>query len=82
MHNFTANVECPITKYANHSGHAVQGMKCLALSKTGIAISNPTRGMYVCVNLFCVYVVLYRQRPCDWVIPRPGSPTDCLRLRK
>jgi hypothetical protein len=36
--------------------------------------SNTTQGMNVCV---CVYSV-FRQRPCDGLIPRPRSPTDCV----
>jgi hypothetical protein len=32
---------------------------------TEIMGSNPTRGMDVCVRLFCVCVVLCRERPCD-----------------
>jgi hypothetical protein len=37
-----------IQLHADHSG----------LSNTWIVGSNPTRGMDVCVHLFCVYVVL------------------------
>jgi hypothetical protein len=42
---------------------------------TGIVGSNPTWGMDVCVRLFCVCVVLW---PCDGLIPRPRSPTECV----
>jgi hypothetical protein len=31
--------------------------------------------MDVCI--VCVYSV-FRQRPCDGLIPRPRSPTDCV----
>jgi hypothetical protein len=49
-----------------------------ARSNIGIVDWNPTQGMGVCLRLFCVCV---RKRPCDGVIPRSRSPTDCLRLR-
>jgi hypothetical protein len=44
-----------------------------SLSNTGIVGSNPTQVMDICV---CV-----RWQPCDGLIPRLRSPTDCLRLR-
>jgi hypothetical protein len=44
----------------------------------GIVGSNRTQGMDVCPHFFCVCVVLFKQRPCDGLIPRPRSPTDCL----
>jgi hypothetical protein len=43
--------------------------------------SNPTRGMDVCVCLFCLCCPVYRQRPCDGLIPRPRSPTDYVTKR-
>jgi hypothetical protein len=49
-----------------------------ARSNNGIVGSNPTQGMDICVRLFCVYPVLCVQ-PCDGLIPRPGSPTDCVK---
>jgi hypothetical protein len=51
-----------------------------ARSNAEIVGSNPTQGMDVCLRLFRVCVVLCRQRPCVGLIPRPRSPTDCLRL--
>jgi hypothetical protein len=33
-------------------------------SNTGIVFSNPTRGIDVCLSLFCVCVVLWRSWPC------------------
>jgi hypothetical protein len=36
-------------------------------SNTGIVGSNPTRGIDVYLHLFCVFIVLYGQRPCDRV---------------
>jgi hypothetical protein len=47
-----------------------------ARSNASIVGSNPTKGMDVCLRLLC----LYRQRPCDWLSPRPRSPTGCLRI--
>jgi hypothetical protein len=46
-------------------------------SNIGIGGSNPTWGMNVCVCLFCYPVC--RQRPCDSLIPRPRSPTVCVK---
>jgi hypothetical protein len=48
-------------------------------SNTGIVGSILSRGMDVCLCLFCVYVVLCRQRPCNELIPRPRSLTHCLQ---
>jgi hypothetical protein len=50
-------------------------------------MSSPARtlGSWIRIPLktwICVYYVCVRQRPCDGLIPRPRSPTDCLRLRK
>jgi hypothetical protein len=44
---------CHGNRVADHSGRAIFGR-----SNTGIVGSNPTRGMNVCVRLFCVCVVL------------------------
>jgi hypothetical protein len=45
--------------FSYHSGRAVYGMNRLRKARnTGIVVSNPTRGMDVCVRLFCVCVVL------------------------
>jgi hypothetical protein len=41
-------------------------------SNTVILGSNPTRGIYVCLRLFCIYVVLCRQRPYDGWSPVQG----------
>jgi hypothetical protein len=52
-----------------------------ARSDAGIVGSNPTQGMDVCVCVrFSVFV--YRYRPCDELITRPRSPTECLRSSK
>jgi hypothetical protein len=56
-----------IAGVADHSGRAV-----FAHLNAGIVGWNPTRGMIVCMHLFCVCVV------CDGLIPRPTSPTDCV----
>jgi hypothetical protein len=44
-------------------------------SNTGIVSLNPSQGMDVCLRLFCVCAVLYRQRPYDGLILRPRSAT-------
>jgi hypothetical protein len=47
-------------------------------SNTGVMISNPTRGMGLCVRLFCVCVVLcVGSGLATWLIPRPMIPPDC-----
>jgi hypothetical protein len=43
---------------ANYSGRAVQGMKCIPRSNTGIAGSNPTQDMDVSLHLFDPSVIL------------------------
>jgi hypothetical protein len=57
---------------ADHSGRAV-----FAGSNTGIVGSNLTRGMDVCPFILFLCCSVYRQRPCNRLIPRPRSPTDC-----
>jgi hypothetical protein len=42
--------------------------------------SNPSQSMDVCLRLFCVCVALCSKLPCVGLIPRPRSPTYCLRL--
>jgi hypothetical protein len=43
---------------ADQRGRNVWGKTVFGRSNTAIVDSNPTRGMDVCVRLFCVYVVL------------------------
>jgi hypothetical protein len=61
---------------ADHS--AVQSKAWTVFTHLNIEIvgSYPTQGMDVC--LFCACV---RYWPCDGLITRPRSPTNCLRLR-
>jgi hypothetical protein len=48
-------------------------------SNIGIAVSNPARGMDVCL-LFSVFVLSCVGRGLGaGLIPRPSSPTKCLR---
>jgi hypothetical protein len=68
----TAQAKRPITVTAKSNA-----LNVFATSNTGIVGSKPTRGMDVCLRLFC----LCRQRFCVGLIPRPRSPTDWLRLR-
>jgi hypothetical protein len=52
-------------------------------SNTGIVGSNPTRGMDVCVRLFCVCVALYvGSGLVTGLIPHPRSPPDCVQIKK
>jgi hypothetical protein len=46
-----------------------------ALSNTGVVGSNLTRGMDVCVPLFCICAVAALQ----WADPRSRSPTDYVK---
>jgi hypothetical protein len=49
-------------------------------SKTGLVGSNPTRGMDVCLRLFCVCVVLCAGSGlATGLIPHTRSPTNSLR---
>jgi hypothetical protein len=51
-----------------------------AHSNTATVCSNPTQDMDVSVRLFCVCVVLCVSSGLgDELIPRPRSPTDCLK---
>jgi hypothetical protein len=40
---------------------------------TGVVGSNLTRGMDVCVHLFCLCCCVCRYGPCDGLIPRPRT---------
>jgi hypothetical protein len=60
-------------------------------SETGIVGSNPTQNIKVWCVCVCVCVrararafsvLMYRQRPCDELITRPRSSSDCLRSSK
>jgi hypothetical protein len=53
-----------------------------ARPNAGIVGSNATQGTDVCLRLFCVCVVLCRQRPWVRLIHRPRSATDCLYWSK
>jgi hypothetical protein len=49
-----------------------------ARSNTGVMGSNPTRGMDVCVRLFCVCAVCVQVAALRGTNP-PRSPTDCVK---
>jgi hypothetical protein len=51
-------------------------------SNPGVLGWNPTRGMDVCLHLFCFFVALCRYRPCDGLMPHPRSPTSYLKIKK
>jgi hypothetical protein len=54
-----------------------------ARSDARIVGSNPTQDMIVwCVHAFilCLCCPVFRKRPCDGLITRPGIPTDCVRI--
>jgi hypothetical protein len=57
----------------------IAGLTVFDCSNTGVVGSNPTRGMDVCLRLFCVCVVLCvgsgALRRSD---TGPRSPTDCV----
>jgi hypothetical protein len=38
--------------------------------------------MGVCVHLISLCRSVYRQRPCDGLIPRPRIPTECVQITK
>jgi hypothetical protein len=63
----------PITVAARSKASTV-----FARSNAGIVGSNPTWGMDV---RLCLFWVCVRYRPCDGLITRPRSPTECLGLR-
>jgi hypothetical protein len=55
LQNVMKKVDMPITGAARSKARNV-----FARSNTGVAGSNPTRGMDVCLRVFCDCVVLYR----------------------
>jgi hypothetical protein len=58
-------------------GH-LKAWTIFASSSAGIVGSNPTWGMDVCLRLFCLCCSVCRWRPCDRLILRRRSPTDCI----
>jgi hypothetical protein len=52
-----------------------ENFNVFARSNVGIVGSNLTQSTDVCLHLFCVCVVLCRQRPCVGLIPSARSPT-------
>jgi hypothetical protein len=63
----------------DYSGRAVYGMNCLRpLERWDRRFESDSR--HGCLSVFILY--LYRQRPCDGLIPRPRNPTDCRRIKK
>jgi hypothetical protein len=69
---FPVNRHPPITVAAPSKAWNI-----FARSNSGIVDSNPNQGMDVCI--YSVFVC--RQRPCDRLIIRLKSPTNCLKLR-
>lgn len=63
---------------ADHNSRAVSGMKWLYRLKHLDCGSNPTRNMDICLRVFCIYIVLCRQRPHEGLATRPRSPANCL----
>jgi hypothetical protein len=58
--------------------HGLSPWTFFARPNTGVLGSNTTWGMDVCVHLFCLCCSVCMWRPCDGLIPRPRSPTDCV----
>jgi hypothetical protein len=77
------SAKCGTLNYKTNNSLVVE-ITVAVRSKAGNVFSRSNTGIvgskhgYLCVRLFCVYVVLCRYRPCDWLIARPRSPTDCL----
>jgi hypothetical protein len=55
-------------------GRAFKAWTIFARSNTGIVGSNPNL-WDICAGFFCVVLFCV---PCDGLIPRPKSPTDCV----
>jgi hypothetical protein len=71
LHSAGRNAGSPITVAARY---------VFVRSNTGIVGSNPTRGMDVCMRLFCVCVVLcVSSGLATGLIPRPRSPTGYVK---
>jgi hypothetical protein len=70
-----------------HQNNCVPGLPItlawtvFARSNTGIVSSSPTRGMDVCLCLFCVVLCIGRGLARGWS-PRPKSPADTAWFKK
>jgi hypothetical protein len=50
-----------------------------ACSNTGIVGSNPTRGMNMCMRLFCMFLLFSLSSGWRYVDPQSKSPTSSLQ---
>jgi hypothetical protein len=71
------------TYSADRSGRAVKGMNCLR------PLKHWDRGFESHLRYGCPFAFIlrlcspvWRQRPCDRLIPLPRSPTDCVKIKK
>jgi hypothetical protein len=70
--NLLPEFKSPITEAARSKARNV-----FSFPNTGIVVSNPSGDMDICPRLFCICVVLYKQRPfATGLISRPSSPTN------
>jgi hypothetical protein len=65
---------------ADHRGRAVWGMDCLKHWDRGFEF-HLWHGC-LCAFILCLCCPVCRQPPCDGLIPRPRSPTDCVKDQK
>jgi hypothetical protein len=64
---------------ADLSGRAVYGMNCFrSLERWDRRLESHSRDGCLCVFILCLCCYVCRYRPCDELIPRPSSPTDCV----
>jgi hypothetical protein len=63
-----------------HGGRAVGGMNYLRwLESWDRGFESHSRHKCLCAFILCLCCPVYRQRPCDWLITRPRSPTVCMK---
>jgi hypothetical protein len=76
VHPYYWNAICGA--YTSYTAAPSKEWNVFALSNPGNVGSNPAQDMDVCALILCLCCSVCRQRPCDGLIPRPRSPTNCL----
>jgi hypothetical protein len=67
----------------DHSGGAVWTINCLhPLKHCDRGFESHLRHGCLCAFILCLCCSVCRLRPCVGLIPRPRSPTDCVRIKK
>jgi hypothetical protein len=68
-----------VQQFADHGGRAVWGVNRLRpIKHWGCRFEFHSRHGCLCAFILCLCCSVCRQRPCDWLITRSRSPTDCV----